>query len=355
TPLINMINFQSLIATKAARINLAAQGDPIMEFGLRRAQGIDGALSASRAAFIGGCSSTSNVLAGKLFGIPVSGTHAHSWVMSFENELASFRAYADALPNNCVFLVDTYNTLQGVRHAIEVGEVLKAQGKQLQGIRIDSGDLAYFSSEARKLLDKAGFEDTKIIASNNLDENIVTSLKDQDAAINVWGIGTKLVTAFDQPALGAVYKLSAIRTDQGEWNYKIKLSEQAVKVNNPGLQQVRRFKNDNLFVADMIYDTPLGIDPGHIIIDPMDNTKRRSLKNERYEHEDLLQPVFRDGKQVYEKPEIIEIKDRVTNQLGSLDKAIKRFVNPHAYPVGLERQLYDLKTKLIFNLRNTKI
>ncbi|MGI9542194.1 MAG: nicotinate phosphoribosyltransferase [Cyclobacteriaceae bacterium] len=352
TPLLNMINFQSLIATKAARISLAAQGEPVMEFGLRRSQGIDGALSASRAAFIGGCSSTSNVLAGKLFGIPVSGTHAHSWVMSFENELESFKAYAEALPNNCIFLVDTYDTLQGVKNAIEVGKALKAQGKQMAGIRIDSGDLAYFSTKARELLDQAGFDQAKIVASNNLDENIVTSLKDQDAAIDTWGIGTKLVTAFDQPALGAVYKLSAIKTEQGQWDYKIKLSEQAVKVNNPGVQQVRRFRNNNSLVADMIYDQPLGVDESRTIIDPMDATKRRSLSSEHYQHEDLLQPVFRDGKQVYQKPDIKVIKQRVIEQIQSLDKGIQRFVNPHTYPVGLEQQLYDLKTKLIFKLRN---
>lgn len=352
TPLLNMINFQSLIATKAARICLAAQGEPVMEFGLRRAQGVDGALSASRAAYIGGCSSTSNVLAGKLFGIPVSGTHAHSWVMSFENELEAFKSYADALPNNCVFLVDTYDTLQGVRNAIEVGKALKARGKKMVGIRIDSGDLAYFSIKARELLDQAGFDQAKIVASNNLDESIVTSLKDQDAAIDTWGIGTKLVTAFDQPALGAVYKLSAIKTDQGQWDYKIKLSEQAVKVNNPGVQQVRRFRNNNLLVADMIYDQPLGVDESCTIIDPMDATKRRSLGSDRYQYEDLLQSVFRDGQQVYQKPDIKEIRQRVTEQIGSLDKGIQRFVNPHTYPVGLEQQLYDLKTKLIFKLRN---
>ena len=204
TPLLNMINFQTLIATKSARINQSAKGEPVLEFGLRRAQGIDGALSASRAAFIGGCSSTSNVLAGKLFDIPVSGTHAHSWIMTFDSELEAFKAYAHALPDNCIFLVDTYDSLEGVRNAIEVGKILREKGKKMAGIRIDSGDLAYISQEARVLLDKAGFGEADIVASNNLDEKLVRSLKNQEARITMWGIGTRLATAYDQPALGGV-------------------------------------------------------------------------------------------------------------------------------------------------------
>src|SRR6266550_5321313 len=202
TALLNLLNFQSLIATKAARVCLAAQGDPVVEFGLRRAQGIDGALTASRAAYIGGCAGTSNVLAGKVFGIPVRGTHAHSWVMSFENELDSFNAYANALPNNCIFLVDTYNSLEGVLHAIEVGERLRKRGYKLGGIRLDSGDLAYLSIETRKILDAAGFKNAAIMASNDLNEHLIASLKQQGAKINMWGVGTMLVTAYDQPALG---------------------------------------------------------------------------------------------------------------------------------------------------------
>src|SRR5690554_5815077 len=221
TPLLNLINFQTLVATKAARITLAAKGDPVMEFGLRRAQGIDGALAASRASYIGGCSSTSNVMAGKLFGIPVSGTHAHSWIMSFDQELEAFRAYAESFPDNCFLLVDTYDTLNGVKNAIQVGKELRERGKELGGVRIDSGDLAYFSNAARKILDEAGFPKAKIIASNDLDEHILTSLKLQEASIDIWGIGTKLVTAYDQPALGAVYKLSAMKNKEGEWEPKI--------------------------------------------------------------------------------------------------------------------------------------
>jgi nicotinate phosphoribosyltransferase len=254
TALLNIVNFQSLIATKAARICLAAQGDPVVEFGLRRAQGVDGALTASRAAYVGGCAATSNLMAGKLFGIPVRGTHAHSWVLAFDDELAAFNAYADALPNNAYFLVDTYNSLDGVKHAVEVGKRLQKSGHRLGGIRLDSGDLAYLSIEARKILDAGGFKDALILASNDLDEHLIASLKQQGAAIQVWGVGTKLVTAYDQPALGGVYKLSALRRADGTWAHKLKLSEQAAKVNNPGLLQVRRFQQGREFIGDAIFD-----------------------------------------------------------------------------------------------------
>lgn len=357
SPLLNIINFQTLIATKAARIFIAAKGEPVLEFGLRRAQGIDGALAASRAAYIGGCSSTSNVLAGKYFGIPVSGTHAHSWVMAFDDEKAAFQAYADAMPNNCILLVDTYNTLEGVKHAIEVGHGLKEKGKQLVGIRIDSGDLAYFSIQARKMLDEAGFETTKIVASNDLDENIITSLRTQDAKIDVWGIGTKLVTAYDQPALGAVYKMSALKNQQGKWEYKVKLSEQAVKVNNPGIQQVRRFYYEGedgqpSLMADMLYNTQYALGSKHKIIDPMDLTRRKIIKPDGLDYEELLIPVFRQGKQVYESPDIQAIQEQTKKSLAVLPSGVKRFVNPHSYPVGLEEKLYNLKTDLILKLRN---
>jgi nicotinate phosphoribosyltransferase len=242
-----------LIATKAARIKLAAQGQPILEFGLRRAQGIDGALAASRAAYIGGCTSTSNVLAGKLFGIPVSGTHAHSWIMSFETEFEAFKAYADAFPENCIFLVDTYDTINGVRNAIKVGEILRSKGKKMIGIRIDSGDLAYYSNKAREMLDAAGFQDAKIVASNDLDEHLISSLKSQEASIDIWGVGTKLVTAFDQPALGAVYKLSAIKQEKGNWEPKVKVSQQTIKINIPGIHNVKRYFSNGKAIADMIY------------------------------------------------------------------------------------------------------
>ncbi|MBS4073195.1 MAG: nicotinate phosphoribosyltransferase, partial [Algoriphagus sp.] len=274
TPLLNIINFQTLIATKAARINLAAQGAPVLEFGLRRAQGIDGALAASRASYIGGCTSTSNVMAGKLFGIPVSGTHAHSWIMSFETEIEAFEAYAEAFPDQCVFLVDTYETLHGVKNAIKVGEILRSKGKEMVGIRIDSGDLAYYSVQARQLLDEAGFPNAKIVASNDLDEHIISSLKTQDAAIDVWGVGTKLVTAFDQPALGAVYKLSAVKNAEGVWEPKVKISQQSLKINVPGIHTIKRYFSNGKAVADMIYLEGQEIDPkGVVIIDPNDATR----------------------------------------------------------------------------------
>lgn len=351
--LLNMINYQSLVATKAARIKEAAKGEQILEFGLRRAQGIDGAISASRAAYIGGCTSTSNVLAGKLFGIPVSGTHAHSWVMTFDSELDAFNSYAKALPDNCIFLIDTYDTLQGVRNAIEVGKSLRACGKSLIGVRIDSGDLAYFSSKVREILDDNGFRKTKIIATNNLDENIVASLKEQEAPIDIWGVGTKLVTAFDQPALGGVYKLSAIKHGDS-WDYKIKLSEQAIKVNNPGIQQVRRFSSNGFFVADMIYDINSEIGTIHQMVDPIDHTRRKEVSSKNMEFEDLLVPIFDSGKLLYQVPDIHTIQKRVRNEISCLDKSIKRLVNPHNYSVGLEKSLFDHKTELILNLRKAK-
>ncbi|HSK03378.1 MAG TPA: nicotinate phosphoribosyltransferase, partial [Kofleriaceae bacterium] len=229
TALLTLVNFQTLIATKAARICQAARGAPVLEFGLRRAQGIDGALGASRAAYIGGVAATSNVLAGKLLGIPVRGTHAHSWVMFHGDDRTAFRAYARALPGNCTFLVDTFDTLAGVRDAIEIGRELRAAGHELLGIRLDSGDLAHLSIEARRMLDEAGFPDAKIAASNDLDEQLIGSLHEQGARIDVFGVGTKLVTAFDQPALGGVYKLGASRDEAGAWRESLKLSEQPIK------------------------------------------------------------------------------------------------------------------------------
>jgi nicotinate phosphoribosyltransferase len=354
TPILNMINFQSLIATKAARIGQVVKDEPILEFGLRRAQGIDGGVTASRAAYIGGCAATSNVLAGKLYGIPVKGTHAHSWIMSFDTEEDAFETYAEVMPNNCVFLVDTYDTLEGVKKAIEVGKKLQAKGYKMAGIRLDSGDLAYLSIESRKLLDAAGFTDASILASNDLDEHIIVSLKNQGATINVWGVGTKLVTAYDQPALGGVYKLAAIRNNSGGWDYKLKLSEQAIKISTPGIQQVRRYFNDKEFLADMIYDTESFLpQQNSTIIDPMDYTKRRKLNNTET-FEDLLVPIFRQGQQIYMVPPIEDSRLRVKQQLGMFHEGIKRFSNPHIYPVGLEKGLYDFKTDLILQLRNLK-
>lgn len=348
TPLLNIINFQSLIATKAARINLAAQGEPILEFGLRRAQGIDGGLAASRAAYIGGCTSTSNVMAGKLFGIPVSGTHAHSWIMSFETEIEAFEAYADAFPDQSIFLVDTYDTINGIKNAIKVGNALRSKGKEMVGIRIDSGDLAYYSNVAREMLDEAGFPDAKIVASNDLDENIITSLKGQEASINVWGVGTKLVTAFDQPALGGVYKLSAIRDGNGNWVPKIKLSQQSLKINIPGLHTVKRYFSKGKAIADMIYLESQELNPhAALIIDPNDPTRRKRMMPAYYQEEILLKPIFKKGKLIYKLPTLVEIRERVQNQLNSLDKTHKRLVNPHLYPIGLEENLHHLRMELV--------
>jgi nicotinate phosphoribosyltransferase len=351
TALLNFINFQSLIATKAVRICLAAQGDPVIEFGLRRAQGVDGALTASRSAFIGGCAGTSNVLAGQRLNIPVMGTHAHSWIMSFDDEITAFRSYAQALPNNCIFLVDTYDSLEGVRRAIQIGQELVKLGHLFGGIRIDSGDLAYLSIEARKLLNAAGFYSAVIVASNDLDERLILSLKQQGAAINVWGVGTRIVTAYDQPALGGVYKLSAVRERNGTWSPKLKLSDDAGKITNPGVLQVRRFRNDREFVCDAIYDeTAAQPERGMVVVDPADPTRRKHLTADGLT-EDLLVPVLRRGEQVGQAPSLLSIRGRVQQQLKSLHPGIKRFDNPHRYPAGLELGLYERKMQLILRAK----
>ncbi|SMP43860.1 nicotinate phosphoribosyltransferase [Neorhodopirellula lusitana] len=353
TPLLNIINFQTLIATKAARICTAAEGDRVIEFGLRRAQGIDGSLSASRAAYIGGCSATSNVLAGKQFGIPVVGTHAHSWVMTFPSEREAFEIYAQAMPNNCVFLVDTYDTLEGVRTAVEIGRTLRKSGHEMLGIRLDSGDLAWLSIEARKILDDGGFPDASIVASNDLDERLIESLKYQGAKIDTWGVGTKLVTAFDQPALGGVYKLGAIRDEQGVWQYRIKLSEQSIKVSNPGILQVRRFEKPSEHRGDMIYNIEMHQElPTDVtMIDPADSTRRKHFDADS-QSADLLVPIFRDGANVYSTPTLQEIRQHVTTQIQRTPKGVQRFDNPHSYPVGLEKSLYETKAAMILEARN---
>lgn len=351
SPLLNLVNFPTLIATKAARICIAANGDSVFEFGLRRAQGIDGSLTASRAAYIGGCEGTSNVLAGKMFGIPVRGTHSHSWVMVFDDEQEAFQTYAEQLPNNCIFLVDTYNTIEGVKKAIEVGLWLKKQGKKILGIRLDSGDLAYLSIKSRAMLDEAGFKDAVILASNELDETIISELKRQGAQISIWGVGTNLVTAGNQPALDGVYKLSAIR-DPGElWKYKLKLSEQMVKISNPGILQIKRYTGNEGYITDAIYDTSMGINHNSSIIDPFDSTRQKSI-NKSWTSKDLLIPIFRNGECVYDLPSLQEIRANTQKELAHFHASIKRFINPHEYIVGMEKSLYDLKVKLIANIRN---
>jgi nicotinate phosphoribosyltransferase len=271
-------------------------------------------------------------------------------VLSFDSELEAFAAYAKAMPGNCTFLVDTYDSLEGVRHAVEVGNELRRQGHDLAGIRLDSGDLAFLSIEARKILDAAGFRETSIVGSNDLDEHIIESLKQQGAAINVWGVGTKLVTAYDQPALGGVYKLSAIRGRDGNWEHKLKLSEQSAKITNPGILQVRRFRTESEFIGDAIYDLASPIPESFTIVDPLDATRRKHFASGTFS-EDLLVPIFRGGKLVYQAPPLPETRERAQKQMAMLHGGIKRSVNPHQYPVGLEEGLHGLKTRLILRAR----
>jgi nicotinate phosphoribosyltransferase len=351
TLLLNIVNFETLIATKAARVCLAARDDAVIDFGLRRAQGVDGGLSASRAAYVGGCAGTSNVLAGRVFGIPVRGTHAHSWIMSFETEIEAFEAYARAQPNNSVLLVDTYDTLEGVRRAVEVGRSLRERGHELAGIRLDSGDLAWLSLEARKILDAGGFPDAVIVASNDLDERVIASLKGQGAAITVWGVGTRLVTGGDTPALGGVYKLGAVRRRGEAWRHTIKISEQLVKTTNPGVQQVRRYRTgDGGFLADIIYDEEQGLPPEPVVVDPVDPTRRKPIAAGT-PGTDLLEPVLRGGRLVYDPPPLAAARDRAADQVGRLHPGITRFVHPHQYPVGLSVELQELKTRLVLDAR----
>lgn len=348
--LLNLVNFPTLIATKAARICQAAQGESVLEFGLRRAQGMDGALTASRAAYLGGCEATSNVLAGKLFHIPLRGTHAHSWVMIFDQELDAMQAYAEAMPDNCVFLVDTYDTIQGVKRAIEVGHRLREKGHRLLGVRLDSGDLTYLSIKARELLDKAGFHETAIIASNELDETLISDLKRQGAQITVWGVGTHLVTGRESPALDGIYKLSALRDPGQPWKYRLKLSEQMAKISTPGILQVRRYEDAQGNLADMIYDINRGVPEEAVIVDPMDATRQMQLSAD-LSHRDLLVPIFREGSCVYEIPSLKESRAQTQANLERFDKGIKRFFNPHVYPVGMEEGLYECKVDLIKKIR----
>jgi nicotinate phosphoribosyltransferase len=350
TALLNIVNFETLVATKAARVCLAARGDAVIEFGLRRAQGLDGGLSATRAACVGGCEGTSNLLAGRLLGLPVRGTHAHSWVMAFDSELEAFEAYAAAQPNNCILLVDTYDTLEGVRHAAQVALAMRARGERLVGVRLDSGDLAWLSIEARRILDEAGLNGVRIVASNDLDEHTIASLKEQGARIDVWGVGTKLVTGGEQAALGGVYKLSAVRSPGGGWQPRVKLSEQAAKTSNPGVLQVRRFSGPHGFVADAIYDEETGLPAEPVIVDPLDLTRRKPIAAGT-PGQDLLIPVMRGGLPCYEPPGVAEARERARAQLEQLHPSVKRFVHPHQYPAGLSLELHERKTRLVLELR----
>ncbi|MBW2064258.1 MAG: nicotinate phosphoribosyltransferase [Deltaproteobacteria bacterium] len=350
TLLLNIMNFQTLIATKGARMRWAAQGDPVVDFGLRRAHGPNGALMASRAAYIGGVDATSNVLAGRLYGIPVKGTHAHSWVESFSDELGAFRAYAEVYPRSCLLLVDTYDTLKsGVPNAIKVWRELKEKGYKPVGIRLDSGDLAYLSKEARRMLDEAGFEDTVIVASSDLDEWLVESLKRQGARIDIWGIGTRLVTSYSCPALGGVYKLTALDEDGNGMVPKIKRSDNPEKITNPGAKKiVRMYDQRGQMRGDVLFleGEPLPKGTAFKAFHPMFSHIVKTYPGD-FEMRELLVPIFRKGKLVYKLPSIHEIREKTLKNLRDLDDAYKRLHNPYTYHVSLSASLFKIKQELL--------
>ena len=354
TAILTIINHQSLIATKAARVVYAAKGDGIMEFGLRRAQGPDAGIYGARAAVIGGCVGTSNVLTGQLFDVPVMGTHAHSWIMSFPDEYTAFKTYAKLYPDACTLLVDTYDTLRsGVPNAIRVFTEMREAGIPLKnyGIRLDSGDLAYMSKQARKLLDAAGFEDAKIAASSDLDEHLIYSLKNQGAAINSWGVGTNLITSKDCPAFGGVYKLAAVKNENGEFIPKIKLSENTEKITNPGNKTIYRIydkqhhtiRADLICLADEVFDAKNDM----VIFDSLETWKKTKIKGGTYELRELLVPVFQQGECVYTSPSVMEIRDYCTKEKETLWDETKRFYNPHQVYVDLSNKLYKIKSELL--------
>lgn len=349
TALLNIVNHQTLIATKASRVVYAAQGDAVLEFGLRRAQGPDAGIYGARAALIGGCSSTSNVLTAQMFGATAAGTHAHSWVMSFPDELSAFRAYAETFPTNCMLLVDTYDTLKsGVPNAIQVFKELSAKGYEPVGIRLDSGDLAYLSKQARRMLDDAGFKQARIFASGDLDEYTIADLKQQGAKIDVWGVGTKMITGHDCPALGGVYKLSANEAD-GKMVPKLKISENLWKITNPGIKKIVRIygKADGMAIADLIMLQDEHIDESKplTIFDPLETWKKMTLTD--FTIRELLVPVFEDGKQVYTSPTLKEIQEYARHDMVTFWDEFKRIKRPHLYKVDLSDELYNLKKKLL--------
>ena len=348
TALLTLVNHQTLIATKASRICYAANGDTVLEFGLRRAQGADAGIFGARAAIIGGCNATSNVLTGQMFGIPVSGTHAHSWVMSFPDEISAFRAYAKVFPDACLLLVDTYDTLKsGVPNAIKVFDELRASGHEPVGIRLDSGDLAYLSKQARKMLDEAGYPKAKISASSDLDEYVIRDLKSQGSQITVWGVGTRLITSEDNPALGGVYKLSA-EIVNGKVVPKLKLSDNPAKVTNPGVKKVfRLYDRDGMAIADLIALEHETIDTSKPlrIFDPVQTYKSMTLTD--FTVRELLVPIFQDGRQVYVSPSIAEIQKYNKTEVASMWDEYRRLIMPHTYKVDLSDELYELKKELI--------
>lgn len=353
TTLLNIINHQSLIATKAARVCQAAEGTPVMEFGLRRAQGPDAGTYGARAAIIGGCTGTSNVLSGKMFQVPVLGTHAHSWIMSFPDELTAFRNYASLYPQNTTLLVDTYDTLHsGVPNAIQVFKELKEAGKTpyAYGIRLDSGDLAYLSKEARKMLDDAGFPDAKICASSDLDEYLISSLKAQGAKIDIWGVGTNLITSRDCPSFGGVYKLSGVWETEG-FVPKIKVSENPKKITNPGNKTIYRIyqKDTHMLRADVISLVSEQIDSSKelLLFDPVSTWKKTKLAPNTFEVRELLVPIFKNGKLVYQSPSLMDIQSYCTQEKESLWEESRRLVNPNEIYVDLSQGLFALKNQLL--------
>ncbi|MBR2765962.1 MAG: nicotinate phosphoribosyltransferase [Blautia sp.] len=363
TAILNIMNHQSLIATKAARVCYAAKGDGVMEFGLRRAQGPDAGIYGARAAVIAGCIGTSNVLTGQMFDIPVLGTHAHSWIMSFPDEYTAFKTYAHLYPDACILLVDTYDVLKsGVPNAIRVFEEMRQEGITLKkyGIRIDSGDLAYLSKEAYKMLAAAGFDDATISASSDLDEYLISSLKAQDAKINSWGVGTRLITADDNPAFGGVYKLAAVKDPTtGDFIPKIKLSENPEKVTNPGNKTVFRIysKATGKIKADLICLADEKLDPEEtmVIFDPVNTWKKTKVLGGTYEVRELLIPIFKEGKCVYTSPSVKELRAFCAREQETLWDESRRFENPHKVYVDLSQKLYDMKTMLMEELSLKKL
>ncbi len=353
TALLNLVNFSTLISTKASRVRLAARNDEVIEFGLRRAQGPDGGLTATRASIIGGLNSTSNVLAGKLFKIPVKGTHSHSWVMSFPREIDSFFAFSKSMPEGCIFLVDTYSTIEGVKNAIIVGKKLRENGHEMVGIRLDSGDLIKLSRKSRKLLDDAGFINALIVASGDLDEYEIERLKNLKCPIDIWGVGTRLVTSFDQPALDGVYKLGAIKDKSGKWDFKMKTTDQDSKITLPGVIQIRRFFDSKGAFRDILYNQVNPPATEHIsFVDIKEGKKGVIPKGAKWE--DLLIPIFQKGKIVYSSPNLFEIQCFATKSLAQFRKDILKLKNPKCYPLGLEKKLYDLRNSLIKKIKGEK-
>lgn len=357
TAILNIINHQSLIATKASRVVYAAKGDGIMEFGLRRAQGPDAGIYGARAAMIGGCIGTSNVLAGKLFNIPIKGTHAHSWIMSFPDEYTAFKTYASLYPDACILLVDTYDTLKsGVPNAIRIFQEMKDKGIPLSsyGIRLDSGDLAYLSKKARKMLDNAGFTDAIISASSDLDEYLIDSLKTQGAAITSWGVGTNLITSKDNPSFGGVYKIAAVESE-GIFIPKIKLSENSEKITNPGNKTIYRVyeKESGKIKADLIAleDDMISEEEDLLLFDPVETWKKTLLKAGSFTLRKMLVPVFLEGTCVYSSPEVMDIREYCFRELNTLWEESRRLINPHEIYVDLSDRLYKMKTALLEAMR----